>query len=51
MLFFIQAVSLDAVIQMGDMMMNTFGEVFEQSTDAVFGIDTAGVLKCCVEPI
>jgi DNA-binding CsgD family transcriptional regulator len=40
-----QAVSLDAVIQVGDMMMNTFGEVFEQSTDAVFGIDTAGIIR------
>ena len=26
-------------------MMDTFGEVFAQSTDAVFGIDTAGIIR------
>jgi DNA-binding CsgD family transcriptional regulator len=41
----VQAASPDTVIQAGNMMMHTFGEVFAQSTDAVFGIDVAGRIR------
>lgn len=37
--------SLEAVIHMGVMTMNTLAEVFTQGSDAVFGIDTAGRIR------
>lgn len=40
-----EAGSLDTVVQMRDITMSTLGEVFEQSTDAVFGIDATGRIR------
>jgi len=44
-LYSIQAVNRNAVMQTGNMMMNTIGEMFAQSTDAVFGIDATGRIR------